>query len=349
MRLFDYSFIGNFSLSIRQSKILNNIHLTEERISVWTQHYPEAMRLFYEHRMIDDICGTHEIEHIPVCRADVPLLLSGELEPRNVDEQKVLGQRDAIQFWESLVEKKCLESDDFLKLHRLLMIRHDLNGGKFRTVNDPHIGYGTATAVEKPATMTEIRYVLSSFCRSYNQSFSDPDIDSLLLALCCALDYFSIAPFNNGNGRMYRLVLNLLLARAGVTVQMYSSLEKQILDHLDNHMVALSMSTNGWGGDFNGYNFFIDDILHNLNHCVDFLNEALPPRACGRRSKSERIEHIVSSARGEFNIGYVSEHAPDVSEVLIRNQLQSLSKSGVLEKAGNTRGTTYRTKGGDGE
>lgn len=342
VKLFDYSFIKELSVPIKQAEILSRIQVCEERINIWKQYYPEAMEQFYTKRIFEDVCSTHDIEHIAIDRERSALLIYCDEAPRTANENKVLGQYEAIQYCEILKTKDRLVPEDFLEIHRRLMIRHDPNGGTYRSVDYPHMGYGTATTIEKPVSTKEIRYVINSFCRTYNAASADPGIDNVILALCATLDFFSISPFENGNGRMYRLLLNLFLGRAGISIQTYAPLEKYILEHLENHFVSLKSSTKGWGCESHAYDFFIDDILHNLSHCVRFLDESLPPISAGKHTKSERIAYIADTAHGSFSAGYVNEHAPDISSISIYKQLSEMVKNGELLKEGNTRSTTYR-------
>ena len=342
MKLFDYSFLEDYPVSQKNYRNLRLLYITEERLSFWKETYPATLKKFSAVRIYKDILSTHDIEHIPADRDRTRALLDGTAEPRTEDEHKVLGQRDAILFCEELKTRKRLVPEDFLELHRRLMTRHDMNGGKYRSHDCPHNGYGTATTIQNPASKLEVKYVLSSFCKTYNDAFDDSSIDGLLLALCATLDFFSVSPFNNGNGRMYRLLLNLFLGRAGITVQTYVPLEKFILHHLDNHFKALESSTDGWAGNSEGYRFFIEDIIHNLGHCCIYINQSLPPISAGKLSKSERVGYIAMNAPSDFSIDYISERAPDVSSLSINNQLRDMIDMGMIEKIGNTRGTVYR-------
>ena len=341
MRFFDYSFIKEYALPIGRLETLCELYLTEERIQLWLQLYPNAMSMLRKQRIIDDINSTHTIERMSADKLDVTKIIESDSKPTNIDEMKVMGQFEAIAYWESLVTKDNVEPEDILGLHRSLMVRHDGNAGKYRSKDFPHIGYGTATTIKKPANTKETRYALHQFCKSYNESSHDSSLNKLALAICSTVDYFSISPFDNGNGRMYRMILAMFLERAGITTHLYSSLEKQILLNLDNHFTALRMSTNGWNGDFYGYDAFINDIVYDLHQCTIELNRSFPKPSAGKVSKTDRIRYVIEQSPSDFTLEYVCRHAPDISKVLIHNTLSDMVKEKIIEKRGNTRGVSY--------
>lgn len=341
MRFFDYSFIKDHRFPNSHLNMLCDLHLTEERIQTWIRFYPEAMNMLHKQRIMDDINSTHRIERMSAGGLNVSKIIESDSEPSDTDEMKVMGQYDAIIYWESLHNEDDLGSENILNLHKSLMGRHDNNAGKYRSMDYPHIGYGTATTIEKPANTRETRYALYQFCKSYNEASHDPSLNKIVLAICATVDYFSISPFDNGNGRMYRMMLALLLKKAEITTHLYSSLEKQIMFNLDNHFTALKMSTNGWSGDFFGYDAFIDDIIYNLHQCTVELNRSFPKPSIGKVSKTERIKHVINNSPHEFTLEYVCRHAPDVSKILIHNTISEMIKEGTIEKHGNTRNTSF--------
>lgn len=341
MRAIDYRFLLSVSFSPGQMDLLREIYVCNDRIDTWCCLYPETMEALASKRMVDDIFFSHSIEGMPADRGTIESIVAGGFEPGNIDDMKAAGQFDALNMLERLIVKKEIESEDILELHRMLMIRHDPNGGKYRDTENPHIGYGTASTIRKPVSIRESRYALNTLCKAYNVAMGDPEINKILLAVCATLDFFTISPFRNGNGRMYRLVLNLFLARAGIGLHRYVSLEKQIFGKLSTHMQSLQRSSDGWSGDFFGYSHFIDDILVNLRGCAVDLNRSLPHPKEGKVSKSDRLRHILRSMEGVFTISDVRGYAPDVSTLTIQQAIASGISDGTLKKFGNTKGSRY--------
>lgn len=341
MRILDYRFLLSISFSSRQEHLLRDIHIINDRISVWKIFYPEAMELFAKRRIRDDILSSHGIEMIPTSAKTVEDVVDAAVKPRSIEEQKIAGLYDAIKESDVIAGSPSLTADRFLDLHRELMCRFDSNGGKYRKTDRPHIGYGTASTITKPVSTRESRYALHSLCNAYNAAMNESDIDKVMLAVCATLDFFTISPFENGNGRMYRLVLGMLLNRAGLAIHRYASLERAILDGLDDHLNALKLSSDGWSGDFFGYTNIMEDILKKLKSCCDFINLSLPPPGRGKLSKAQRLDYIIDAASGPFTKAYVQEHAPDIAAITIQNHLQQRMAEGTITKIGRTKGARY--------
>ena len=341
MRSLDYRYLLSVSFSPGQMELLREIYVCNDRLETWSGIYPDTMGALATKRVVDDIFFSHSIEGMPADRETIEALVEERYEPVSIDDMKAAGQLDAVRMLERLTVKKRIEPEDILELHRALMTRHDTNGGKYRDTENPHTGYGTASIIRKPVSIRESRYALSTLCKAYNAAMVDPEINKILLAVCATLDFFTISPFRNGNGRMYRLILNLFLARAGIGLHRYVSLEKQIFGNLSSHMQSLQRSSDGWSGDFFGYSHFIDDILVNLQGCAKELNRSLPHPKEGKVSKSDRLRHILRSMEGVFTVSDVRGYAPDISTLTIQQAISSGVSDGTLKKYGNTKGSRY--------
>ena len=341
MRIIDYRFLQSLSFSQEQADMLRDIYLTNDRLESWKVLYPETVGICGRNRIIDDIVGSHSIEGMPADIPTVTRIVTEGYEPDGTDGQKAAGQYDAIMAAQALVGHGPLTPEDIAGIHRALMIRHDPNGGHYRTVDKSHTGYGTASTIRKPVSPRESRYALNSLCKAYNAAMRDPRTDKLILALCTTLDLFTISPFANGNGRMYRLILGMLLEESGIRIQRYASLERQIYLNLSDHLLSLERSSDGWSGDFFGYTFFIGDMLRNLHRCASELERSFPHPKMGKVSKADRLRHVMASMDSSFTKSDLARYAPDVSMVTVQQAVSSALSDGTLRKIGNTKGCRY--------
>lgn len=69
---------------------------------------------------------------------------------------------------------------------------------------------------------------MEELCRAFEEAMATGEIDPLLLIPMFILDFLCIHPFNDGNGRMSRLLTLLLLYRSGYIVGKYISIERMI-------------------------------------------------------------------------------------------------------------------------
>lgn len=112
---------------------------------------------------------------------------------------------------------------------------------------------------------------MEQLCIEFLKVLDQSDIDPFLLISMFILDFLSIHPFNDGNGRMSRLLTLLLLYREGYIVGKYISLEMIIEKTKESYYDSLQASSIGWHENNNDY-----DRIRNL-----FANKA------GKISKSE--------------------------------------------------------------
>lgn len=87
---------------------------------------------------------------------------------------------------------------------------------------------GNAVERFKPLSPYETPGAIEQICDELNIAFKKKDVDSLLLIPIFIHDFLCIHPFNDGNGRMSRLLTTLLLYRQGYVIGKYISLERKI-------------------------------------------------------------------------------------------------------------------------
>ena len=109
-----------------------------------------------------------------------------------------------------------------LRLHQDLLKRAGFSyGGHFKSIQN----YINETKPDTPEAVENL-------CNAYEQAIANEKIDSLILIPTFICDFLCIHPFNDGNGRMSRLLTLLLLYKSGYSVGKYISIEKQIANDL---------------------------------------------------------------------------------------------------------------------
>ena len=87
---------------------------------------------------------------------------------------------------------------------------------------------------------------LEELCNQFLEAWEEERIDRLLLIPMFVLDFLCIHPFNDGNGRMSRLLTLLLFYKAGYIVGKYVSMEMLIEKTKETYYEALQDSSTGW-------------------------------------------------------------------------------------------------------
>ena len=183
---------------------------------------------------------------------------------------------------------------------------------------------------------------MESLCTTFLDAIERSEIDPLLLISKFILDFLSIHPFNNGNGRMSRLLTLLLLYQQDYIVGKYVSLEMIIEKTKESYYDALEQSSRGWHEGDNNYAPFLKYYLGIiLSAYKEFSSRVESIRNRGM-TKAERIRHIFFSAKvGKVTKAEIASLCPDISVTTIEKALSDLLKEEYILKVGAGRSTAY--------
>ena len=158
------------------------------------------------------------------------------------------------------------------------------------------------------------------------------------------LDFLCIHPFNDGNGRMSRLLTLLLLYRAGYIVGKYISMEMLIEKTKDTYYEALQASSLGWHDNKNDYQPFVLYYLGIILKAYTEFESRISYLTTQGLSKPERIKALIDGYLGKFTKKDLMTRCPDISKTTIERTLAQLRKDGYIEKIGVGRSTAYIRK-----
>jgi Fic family protein len=155
------------------------------------------------------------------------------------------------------------------------------------------------------------------------------------------LDFLCIHPFNDGNGRMSRLLTLLLFYRTGYIVGKYISIEKLIENSKDTYYEALHISSEGWHDNQNDYLPFVHYYLGVLLKAYREFEERVDYLKYRGLSKPDRIKVVIDRKLGKITKKEIIELCPDISKVTIERTLTALVKEGFIVKVGAGRTVAY--------
>lgn len=158
------------------------------------------------------------------------------------------------------------------------------------------------------------------------------------------LDFLCIHPFNDGNGRMSRLLTLILLYRAGFIVGKYISIEMLIEKSKDSYYEALQASSQDWHEDRNNYLPFLKYMLGVVVKAYKEFENRVEHLRYRKISKPERIKAIIERTPGKITKKEISQTCPDISLTTIERTLSDLLAAGYIKKTGTGRATAYVKK-----
>ncbi|HET7120672.1 MAG TPA: Fic family protein [Solirubrobacterales bacterium] len=303
---------------------------------------PRAIDALREAAMIQSTAASNAIEQITAPAPRIVELVRDEARPQNRSEEEITGYRDVLGTIHESAEQIPFTPSVVLQFHRDLYARTAIRGGRFKNVQnevarfDPSgkrmavIFRGTPPS-ETPRAMDELH-------ERFAMAVADGRHAPLLLAGAYVFDFLMVHPFNDGNGRMSRLLTLLLLYQAGHDIGRFVSLERLVEESKETYYEALQASTAGWDRGEHDIWPWLDYFLGILIGAYRQLEEYAAGLGTGRGSKATRIRSFVRLHIADtFTSAEVRDALPDVGVDHIRAELRKLRDAGVVESPGRGR------------
>ena len=347
MRNFDYSMLKNKKWDNEILGLVAQIHEYKGRQEMFLKQKPLVLDKLVEIAKIQSTEASNKIEGIVTTSTRIKQLYQEKTTPKNRDEQEIMGYRDVLNTIHESHDYIPLNSSYILQLHRDLYKYSEKSiGGRFKnTQNFIAETYrdGSQKVRFMPLEPFETPDAIRNICDSFNSAIDNSEIDSLILIPCFIIDFLCIHPFNDGNGRMSRLLTSLLLYRSGYFIGKYISLEYKILNTKSQYYIALEESNIGWHEEKNDPTSFIKYILRIILSCyrdfegrVNLFSEKLPAVELVRRAISNKI--------GKFTKSELIELIPSIGKASIENSLKQLVEENYIERHGSGKATFYTRK-----
>lgn len=344
MRNFDYSNLASRSWDSEIIGLIAQIHEYKGRQDLWLKQKPTEFERLIEIAKVQSTEASNAIEGIRTTNTRLMQLVKDKTTPRNRDEEEIMGYRDVLNTIHENYEFIPVTSNYILQLHRdLYRYSHKSIGGSFKNTQN-YISAIDADGREfvlfTPLTPYETPAAIEAICESYTRTIAVQEIDALLLIPVFIHDFLCIHPFNDGNGRMSRLLTTLLLYRSGYMIGRYISLESKIAQNKILYYDALEQCQHGWVENEEDPAPFIKYLLQTIlaayrdfEDRVALVDEKLPAIETVRRTVYNRI--------GKFTKSEVMELCPMLSKASVESAIKQLVEQGLLVKHGSGRSTFY--------
>ena len=272
-------------------------------------------------------------------------LVSQKAEPRNRSEQEIAGYREVLATIHESYEYITPRPNIILQLHRDLYSYSQGNIGDTYKNSDNVIAETDAEEHQKarfiPVPAFQTAEAIDELCAHFLEAWEANLIDKLILIPMFILDFLCIHPFNNGNGRMSRLLTLLLFYKAGYIVGKYVSMEMLIEKTKETYYEALQASSVGWHEDENSYEPFVKYYLGIMLKAYNEFENRVEHLKYHNLSKPDRIKAVIDNKVGKITKKEIMELCPDISKVTVERTLTDLVKSGYIAKVGAGPSTGY--------
>lgn len=347
MRHFDYGKLAERLWDIETLTCIAKIHECKGRQELYVRQKPEELERLVEIARIQSTESSNKIEGIVTTATRMKQLFAEKTTPRNRDEGEIMGYRNVLNTIHEHHDDIPVKPNYILQLHRDMMQYAGVSyGGHFKNVQN-YINEtrpdGTQVTRFTPLAPYETEAAVTAICESYQRTIAQEKVDPLLLIPVFICDFLCIHPFNDGNGRMSRLLTLLLLYRNGYEVGKYISIEKQIENTKDTYYEVLQQIDQGWYEETNDPTPFIRYMLKViLASYMEFEERVGLVNAAGTRSSAyDIVKKCVSEKIGRFTSAEVIAACPSVAKSTILRELKVLTEQGVIRKIGVGRSTCY--------
>ena len=344
MRQFNYSSIKDCKWDSEILGYIAAIYKEAGKQELYLKQKPDELERLVEIAKIQSTEASNAIEGIVTTNTRVKQLVEEKTAPRNRDEQEIAGYRDVLSLIHDNFDAIPISKNYILQMHKM-MYSHMNNPFAGQTKNVQN--YISATYPDghteilfTPLSPFETPEALDKICEEYNRVIGNLEVEPLIAIPIFIHDFLCIHPFNDGNGRMSRLLTTLLLYRSGFYVGKYISLEAKIAKNKDLYYNALNDSQHGWHEGEEDSVPFIKYILSTIlaayrdfEDRFNIIEEKLPAVEIVRKATMNKI--------GRFTKQDIRELCPSLSLSSVEGSLRKLVADGELKREGTGKATCY--------
>ena len=325
--------------------MLSQIHEFKGEQNLFIEAQSDALTQLVEIAKIQSTEASNKIEGIFTSDERLKKLVTNKTTPRSRNEQEIAGYRDVLSTIHDSYEFIPVRPSIILQLHRdLYKFSGKSIGGAYKNADNviaEEDNEGNRFVRFQPIPAWETPDSIEALCDAFDDAIARNEADPLLIIPMFILDFLCIHPFNDGNGRMSRLLTLLLLYRAGYIVGKYISIEKVIETTKDTYYEALQSSSQGWHEEENDYAHFVRYMLGVILSAYRDFSSRVRVLTTSGMSKPDRIREIIKDTLGKITKIEIMQKCPDISQVTVQRTLNDLIKNGDIIKIGGGRYTSY--------
>lgn len=344
MRSFNYSKIKDKKWDSELLGLVASIYRYQGKQELYLKQRPEELSKLIEIAKIQSTEASNEIEGIVTTSVRLKKLVEEKTTPRNINEQEIAGYRDLLNIIHESFDAIPISKNYILQMHKI-MFSHMNNPIAGQTKNVQN--YISATYADRhsevlftPVSPFETPEALDNICNEYNKVIGNLEMEPLIATPIFIHDFLCIHPFNDGNGRMSRLLTTLLLYRSGFYVGKYISLEALIAKNKPAYYDALRKAGVNWHEENEDVLPFVKYILGTVlaaykafEDRFSIVEEKLPAVELVRKATLQKL--------GKFTKQDIRELCPSLSVSSIEGSLRKLIDEGEIKREGVGRATKY--------
>lgn len=345
MRIFEYKEKWKKLLTPEIVTYLTQIHEFKGEQTLFIEAKADTLSQLVDIAKIQSTEASNKIEGIYTSDERLKALVKDSTRPRTRNEREIAGYRDVLNTIHENHDYIPPKPSIILQLHRDLYKFEGMDiGGRYKTsdnIIEEQDSEGNKSVRFRPMPAWETPEAIEKLCQSYDEALNSENIDALIIIPMFVLDFLCVHPFNDGNGRISRLLTLLLLYRSGYIVGKYISIEKLIEQTKEIYYESLQLSSAGWHENKNDYEPFVKYMLGVIVAAYRDFSSRVSLLTTQGMSKPDRVKEIIRSTLGPITKTEILAKCPDISQVTVQRALADLVDKGDIIKLGGGRYTQY--------
>lgn len=345
MRSFDYKEEWKKLLTPEIVTYLTQIHEFKGEQTLFIEAKADTLSQLVDIAKIQSTEASNKIEGIYTSDERLKALVKDSTRPRTRNEREIAGYRDVLNTIHDNHDYIPPKPSIILQLHRDLYKFEGMDiGGRYKTsdnIIEEQDSEGNKSVRFRPMPAWETPEAIEKLCQSYDEALNSENIDALIIIPMFVLDFLCVHPFNDGNGRISRLLTLLLLYRSGYIVGKYISIEKLIEQTKEIYYESLQLSSAGWHENKNDYEPFVKYMLGVIVAAYRDFSSRVSLLTTQGMSKPDRVKEIIRATLGPITKTEILAKCPDISQVTVQRALADLVDKGDIVKLGGGRYTKY--------
>ena len=325
---------------------LSDLGEARGRQELFTKQSPQKLKVLREHALIESAVSSNRIEGVTVADARIRTIVFGKSHLRDRDEEEVRGYRNALKFIHEQAAKLPVSEETIQNLHRLA--KGDIwDAGKYKEKESDIIEKypdGTSRVRFRTVSPAKTPVFVAELIDLWNQCLRERWVHPIVAMAAFNLDFLSIHPFRDGNGRVSRLLLLLQCYHLGYDAGRYISIERIIEQSKDRYYETLEQSSQGWHEGKHDPWPYINYVLYTLKTAYKEFEERVGQLQSPKGAKTEIIRSAIEKTIRPFRIADIQKDCPSVSIDLIRQILKKLRDEGKVECLGRGQSAEWQKR-----
>ena len=341
---FNYLKLMELSLPVNIYHTIAKIHEYKGKQELYVKNYPDVLDKMIDVAKIQSTKSSNAIEGIYTNDARLKELMNKKAEPGNRNEEEIAGYRHVLDIIHENYAYIEFNKNNILTLHNQLYSYSYVNyKGKFKTLDNTVMevdALGNKKVRFQPISSFETENYFDKMVEAYKKAVK-ANIPALILIPVLIHDFLCIHPFDDGNGRMSRLLTLLLLYKFGYFVGRYISIEMLIEESKESYYEELKRSSEKWNTGENDEIPFIRYMLGVLLKAYEECDDRFNLIGTEKLTSPERVLSVIQRSLEPLSKKDIMILCPDISQRTIERALKELQDSGKIQHTGSGRSTKY--------